>query len=155
MVDVLSKKEFHSLSRVQQQRYAEKVVLKMVGDNSDQGLTLQELRQLTPLSTSTISKYLDVLLAKRCIFKVTRGSIAFYFPNGTSLHALSEKEITVGKKSYVVTLVQNNNGKNIYIQEMETDDIGLRQVVGGILIPFNAATMISSLIRKASKEDIR
>jgi len=152
MIELLSTEEFHSLSRLRQQQYAEKAVMKLIEETGNQGVTLQELRGLTPFSISTISKYLDVLLAKRRIFKVTRGSVAFYFPNGTPLHKLAEQEITVGRKSYVVSLVQNNAGKNLYVQEMEVDNIGLKQVVGGVLIPATAAVSVSSLIKKVAKE---
>ncbi len=147
MTEPISKKEFLSLSRPQQSQYAERMVFNLVETNPEQGVTLQEVRKQTPLSISTISKYLDVLLAKRRIYKVSRGSVAFYFPNGIPLHKITEKEVSAGKKSYRISLIQNHVGKILYIQELETDGIGLKQIVGGINIPVSVGLEVSNLIK--------
>jgi len=152
--EILSEDEFRSLSRMRQSEYAEKVIMKLIEDNPQQGLTLQEVRNRTPFSISTISKYLDVLLAKRRIYKVSRGSIAFYFPNGIPLHQISEKEITGGKTSFRIALVQNNLGRTVYIQELETDSIGLKKVVGGITIPTTYALALSKAINEMMMEKV-
>lgn len=148
MGEVLEKDEFRGLSRTMQAQYAEKAILKMVSANAQQGITMQEIREHTPFAVSTISKYLDVLLAKRRIFKVTRGNVTFYFPNGIPLHQINEQEIEDGKKAFRLSLVQNNLGKMLYIQELELDGIGMKQVVGGITIPVSSAVALSKVIRE-------
>jgi hypothetical protein len=152
--EILSEEEFRSLSRMRQSEYAEKVIMKLIEDTPQQGLTLQEVKNRTPFSISTISKYLDVLLAKRRIYKVSRGSIAFYFPNGIPLHQISEKEITGAKTSFRIALIQNNLGRTVYIQELETDSIGLKKVVGGITIPTTYALALSKAINEMMMEKV-
>ena len=152
MIELLSKEEFRGLSRTRQQEYAEMAIFKLIQDREEGGVTLQELRTATPFAVSTISKYLDVLLAKRQVFKVSRGSVAFYFPNGTPVHEISHKEVNVGKRTYNISLIQNNLGKNVYVQELETDGLGLKRLMGGVMIPIGSALAISALIQKVAKE---
>jgi predicted transcriptional regulator len=153
--EILSAEEIKSLSRARQSEYAEKIIMKLIEKNPEQGLTLQEVRSQTPFSISTISKYLDVLLAKRRIYKVSRGSISFYFPNGIPLHQISEKEVGGEKKSFHIALVQNNLGRSVYIQELEVDNIGLKKVVGGITIPTTFAIALSKAISEMVLENVK
>jgi hypothetical protein len=153
--DVLTPEQFQSLSRVRQQQYAERLILKLIEDAKDDGITQRELRTKTPLSISTISKYADVLLAKRQIYKVARGNMVILYANGTPLHEIDHKDIPVGNKLYSVSLIQNGHGKQIYIQEFETDDIGMKRLAGGIVIPTEAAKEISGVIKRVSEEEAK
>lgn len=153
--EVLSKEQFKTLSRVRQQQYAEKLILKLIEEAKQGGLTQQEIHKKTPFSISTISKYVDVLSAKRQIYKVTRGNLTILFPNGIPLHEITHEDIPIGKKMYSVSLIQNGYGKQIYIQEFETDDIGMKHLAGGIVIPAEAGKTVSNTIRKVAEDNAK
>ena len=68
------------------------------------------------------------------------------------MHEISHKEVDVGKRTYNISLIQNNLGKNVYVQELETDGLGLKRLMGGVMIPIGSALAISALIQKVAKE---
>ena len=149
-MEFISKTEFRNLSRARQQQYAERAVFKLIEENPQNGVTLQELRVQTPFSVSTISKYLDVLLAKRQVYRVTRGNVSIYFPNGTPIHEIESFDVDADKKAYKIALIQDNAGKQIYIQEFEIDGVGMKQLAGGIVVPSFVAQAVARAIQKAS-----
>ena len=153
--EILSQEQFQSLSRIRQQQYAEQLILKLIEDTKNEGITQRELQGKTPFSISTISKYVDVLLAKRQIYKVARGNMIILYANGTPIHEISHKDIPVGDKIYSIAVIENAKGKQIYIQEFETDDIGMKHLAGGIIIPTHAAKALSGVIKMAAEENAK
>lgn len=154
-IDTLTPEQYQGLSRVRQQQYAERLILKLIQDAGPEGIIQTEIRKKSPFAISTISKYVDILLAKRQIFKIAKGNVIILHANGIPLHEIVHKDVQIAKKTYGIALIENGHGREIYIQEYETDEIGMKRLAGGIVIEAGATTQLVSAIEQVSKDTAR
>lgn len=113
--------------------YIQNVILRML-DKSSRGVTVSEVSTLAGFSRPTVSKHLDVLVAIGEAYKVERGNLSIYHRNGKVVHEEDSRSLSTPEKVYTFYVLQNENGKFVYIQEREEDEYKSVRVRGGITI---------------------
>lgn len=148
--DSLSIEEIRGIPMDERGKYIERYLYELVKKQAD-GLTLHDIQQITNLPKSTLSKYLELLFSKRKIFKIKRGRFVLFKPNGKIFHPLLERDLILGEdksgdiKKYRLYLIENPDGRFLYIQEKQIDGNGFEDIIGGIMIPLRG---LSTLIEK-------
>lgn len=153
--DQLRLEEYEKLSKDSKRRYNENYFLSLLEKNEERGLTLNEAEKITAhLSKPTVLKILEKLIAKRQIFKVQRGNLIIYYPNHRPLHPLLNKKLRLGDKNYSFQLIDNPEGLSLFIQEINRDILGIEEISGGIMIPFNAVDKIINELEHIKKKEV-
>lgn len=156
MENKLSLKDINLLSIDERSRYYERYLFELIKRYEKTGLTQKQIEDITGMSINTVSKYLEMLFSKRKAYRVRKGNILIYYPNGKIPHPLMNKDIISldenGKEhKYKIYIIENPDGKFLYIQEKELDNKGFENVVAGILIPESAITAFKEIFSKAEK----
>ena len=113
------------------------------------GITPAYIKKITKINDNTVDKYLYSLFLKRKVYRIKIGNSYKYFPNGRVLHAITDRDITLGDKRYRVYQIRNPDGDFFYLQEKEIDDNGFEEIVGGITIPKEGVMKIIEVMNEA------
>jgi len=135
---LLSAEEIRVLPQDERGKRVESSVLALINANGNRGLTLAEIERATNYPKNTLYKHVELLYAKRKINKIIRGRTGIFYPNGQPYHKAEFKDIIAGKtkdRLFGTRLLENIDGRYLYLQERELDENGFPLDVGGILIP--------------------
>lgn len=130
---MLSAEEVQALKPLERENYVRSVIKKILANNEN-GVMSSEIVQATNLNRITVTKHLEYLCAIREAYKSDRGSGAIYYQNGRLVHPTDCLSVTMGNKIYDFIKLVNAEGKFVFIQEKEQDELRLKTVRGGIMI---------------------
>ena len=101
------------------------------------------------LSQTTVNKHLDYLVATRQIYKKEYSPRnVIYFPNGRLSHPYFEMNIDVPGQRFRISLIENQRGKFLYLQEIQNTPSSGENVTGGIIIKKENAEILANGIFK-------
>lgn len=130
---LLSAEEVQALKPLERENYVRSVIKKILANNEN-GVMASEIVQATSLNRITVTKHLEHLCAIREAYKNDRGSGAIYYQNGRLVHPTDRLSVPIGNKVYDFIKLANAEGKFVFIQEKEQDELRLKIVKGGIMI---------------------
>ena len=114
-----------------------------------EGLTIDELVQLTNHDKKTIEKHLDSLIGLREIYSQKKNKrLALYYPNGTPLHSVARKIVDMGNTYFEISPAIGPKDKLFFhVLEKRVSLLDEDKAEGAILIPLeNIDDFINSLI---------
>lgn len=154
----LSNEELAGLPPVERARYLEGFIFNVL-QNERTGSTPTELEKVTGLSITTISKYLEVLFSKRKLYRVRRGNSITYFTNG-KIHNSIDKRVVITNQSgeakkYRIQMVENPDGEQLYVQEIQPDENGMDRAIAGIMIPRTGISNFKEIFEELSKDEAK
>ena len=130
---MLSAEEVQALKPLERENYVRSVIKKILANNEN-GVMASEIVQATNLNRITVTKHLEYLVAIREAYKSDRGSGAIYYQNGRLVHPTDRLSVPIGNKTYDFIKLENAEGKFVFIQEKEQDELRLTTVKGGIMV---------------------
>jgi hypothetical protein len=130
---MLSAEEVQALKPLERENYVRSVIKKILATN-ESGVMVSEIVQATNLNRITVTKHLEYLVAIREAYKSDRGSGSIYYQNGRLVHPTDRLSVPIGNKIYDFIKLENAEGKFVFIQEKEEDELRLKTVKGGIMI---------------------
>lgn len=149
--------EINALPPEERSRYYERYLFGLIKANDrGVGLTQTEIENMTGLSSNTLSKYLEMLFSKRKVYRIKRGRTLTYFPNGKVLHPIVQRDIIAFddknlEHRYKAYVVDNFDGKFLYLQEKEITEDGFEDVIGGVMIPRSGVEQLSKVLLEADE----
>ncbi len=130
---ILSFNEIKALEPSERERYISQVLLEILS-SQERGVTIAQVAKATLFNRITVAKHLENLVSIREAYKKQRGGVAVYFKNGKLLNAADKVEIRIRDKTYSYYLLDNEEGKFVYIQEKTETPLRSLQTQGGIMI---------------------
>ncbi len=130
---LLSPEEVQALKPLERENYVRSVIKKILASNEN-GVMASEIVQATNLNRITVTKHLEYLVAIREAYKSDRGSGSIYYQNGKLVHPTAQVSVPIGNKVYDFVKLENAEGKFLFIQEKEQDELRLKTVKGGIVV---------------------
>jgi hypothetical protein len=130
---MLSAEEVQALKPLERENYVRSVIKKILATNEN-GVMSSEIVEATNLNRITVTKHLEHLVAIREAYKSDRGSGSIYYQNGKLVHPTDRLSVPIGNKVYDFIKLENAEGKFVFIQEKEQDELRLKTVKGGIMI---------------------
>jgi len=130
---ILSAEEVQALKPLERENYVRSVIKKILAANEN-GVMASEIVEATNLNRITVTKHLEYLVAIREAYKSDRGSGSIYYQNGRLVHPTDRLSVPIGNKVYDFIKLENAEGKFVFIQEKEQDELRLKTVKGGIMI---------------------
>ena len=130
---MLSGEEVQALKPLERENYVRSVIKKILNANEN-GVMSSEIVEATNLNRITVTKHLEYLVAIREAYKSDRGSGSIYYQNGRLVHPTDRLSVPIGNKVYDFIKLENAEGKFVFIQEKEQDELRLKTVKGGIMI---------------------
>lgn len=130
---MLLAEEVQALKPLERENYVRSVIKKILTANEN-GVMASEIVEATKLNRITVTKHLEYLVAIREAYKSDRGSGSIYYQNGRLVHPTDRLSVPIGSKVYDFIKLENAEGKFIFIQEKEQDELRLTTVKGGIMI---------------------
>jgi predicted transcriptional regulator len=151
---ILSQNEIQVLSPQERDFYIRNVILEMLKLNDRQGITVSQIVSVTNFNRMTVSKHLDILVAIGEAYKIQRGNLFIYYKNGKIVHETDVQSVVYSEKNYTFYKLENNEGKFVYIQEKELDEMRVPIVKGGIMINLrDIPNFLTKLAEFSKKED--
>ncbi len=145
---ILSKKEYLGLPPSEQEKYVEKKIKEILKMNQN-GITIQAIVDKTPFTRPTVTKHLERFVSCREGFKRTFGNLYIYFPNSRAVYPDKTISMEIGnKRTFVGTLINNNYGEFIFIEEMGGEGIS----GGGFLVKKEEFIIFKEFIEKVFNE---
>jgi len=132
---MLSAEEVQALKPLERENYVRSVIKKILNANEN-GVMSSEVVEATNLNRITVTKHLEYLVAIREAYKSDRGSGSIYYQNGRLVHPTDRLSVPIGNKVYDFIKLENAEGKFVFIQEKEQDELRLKTVKGGIMIRY-------------------
>ncbi|HUW47440.1 MAG TPA: hypothetical protein VMW36_01685 [Patescibacteria group bacterium] len=132
---MLSAEEVQALKPLERENYVRSVIKKILNTNEN-GVMSSEIVEATNLNRITVTKHLEYLVAIREAYKSDRGSGSIYYQNGRLVHPTDRLSVPIGNKVYDFIKLENAEGKFVFIQEKEQDELRLKTVKGGIMIRY-------------------
>ena len=122
-LQILPKKEYLGLPPSEQEKYVEKVIKKILKLHKN-GITIPEIVNKTPFARPTVTKHLERLVSCREGFKRKFSNLYLYFPNGSAVYPDKIINLEIeNKRKFVGTLINNNYGEFIFIEEVGGEGI--------------------------------
>lgn len=151
---ILTQDEIQVLSPQERDFYIRNVILEMLNLNRRQGITVSQIVSATNFNRMTVSKHLDILVAIGEAYKIQRGNLFIYYKNGKIVHEMDVQSVAYSEKNYTFYKLENNEGKFVYIQEKEFDEMRVPHVKGGIMINMrDIPNFLTKLTEFSKKED--
>jgi|SRR5438552_1068566 len=144
-------KEIRGLAPRERDTYIENVILRLL-ENSPKGVTVSDVATHTRYSRPTVSKHLDVLVATGEAYRVERGNLSIFYKNGKILDEVDSNSVSTPEKTYTFYLLENEDGRFLYIQEKELDEHMSSRVRGGITISLKDIPEVISKIQGISDQ---
>jgi hypothetical protein len=134
--DRLTPQDIKDIPLTERGKYVEAYLSTLIHANKERGLAPTEIENLTGFPKNTLYKYLELLFSKGEIYRVKRGRAIIFYPNGRIFHPLHERDMVFDNKKYRISLIENPDGRHVYLQEKDIDENGFEDVVRGIMLPY-------------------
>lgn len=147
-IQILTKKEYLGLPPSEQEKYVEKKIKEILKAQIN-GVTIQLIVDKTPFTRPTVTKHLERFVSCREGFKRKFGNVFLYFPNSRAVYP--DKTVSMelsGKRKFTGTLINNNYGEYIFIEEIGGEGIS----GGGFLVKREEFIMFKDFINQLSSE---
>ena len=133
-VKLLAKETVLRMPPQERERYYERVINEILIANK-QGATASEVSRCTGFAERTIRNHLEILTARGETYVIIRGNTSFYYIRDT----IQGEKLTIKSKTrlgvqYIVTDLENFDGKFYYIQQKEMDEYRALRVKGSLMI---------------------
>ncbi|MDD5111116.1 MAG: hypothetical protein PHG85_01065 [Candidatus Altiarchaeota archaeon] len=120
---ILPPEKYRSLSPQDQEEYVARKIEEILMINTN-GVTISDVSLNTPFTRPTIIKHLEKIVATRKGYKIRRGRLSMYFPNGRVVHPEGQIETkTDTGNQYRATFLNNNFGEFIYIEDLTPNTV--------------------------------
>ncbi len=146
--EILEKEAFKTLPAKGKEEYMGNL-LKKILDLNPEGITISQIREATGFTYSTIWHHLEILSCTAQGKKISHGNVDVYFPVGDRSHL---NEYSKGKVHYVISQVENNEGRFVYIHEKRENRLGNQSVCKGISIPVEIVDDVINEFKKIKKK---
>ena len=137
--NILSNEELKALRPKERGRYVESLILNVVNEKRD--FTISELIAKTGLARVTLMKHLDNLVLQQQILKQERGlgriTIGFYKKAGSVAKKEEFRSTSDPSIAYSFFVLDNDDQRQICIQQKEEDEYRNFKVKGAITISFD------------------
>lgn len=130
---ILSPEEIRVLKPSEREEYI-RALMRSILTLNENGVMVSEVVDATNLNRITVSKHLEHLVAIREAYKKDRGIGAVYFKNGRLVHPTDRFTMTIKNKLYDFVKLENAEGRFIFMQEKEQDELRRITIKGGIMI---------------------
>ncbi len=127
--------------------YIQNVVLRVLEKNR-RGVTISEVSTKTGFSRPTVAKHLDILVAIGEAYKTERGNLSIFYKNGKVVHEIVVTGVSTPDRTYTFYMLENEEGRYLYIQEKEVDEFRSVKVRGGVMI---SLTDLPTILRTAEE----
>jgi hypothetical protein len=132
---ILSPEEIRALKPNEREDYIRDLIRSILTMN-ESGVLISEVVEATNLNRITVTKHLEHLVAIREAYKKDRGTGAVYYKNGKLVHPTDRFAMNISNKIYDFVQLENAEGRFIFIQEKEQNELRLVTIKGGIMIRF-------------------
>ena len=132
---MLSPEEIQALKPHEREDYI-RALTKNILSMNENGVMVAEVVEATNLNRITVTKHLEHLVAIREAYKKDRGTGAVFFKNGRLVHSTDRYTTNIHNKIYDFILLENAEGRFVFIQEKEQNELRLVTVKGGIMIRY-------------------
>lgn len=118
------------------------------------GLTIDEIVELTDLTRKTVEKHLKTLCNLREVYSIKKGKrMTLFFPNGKPLWGVGSKRFEWGNTIFEVTLARGFNEKLFFhILEKRYSILDGEKPEGGILLPVEGIYEFTKELEKLAKK---
>lgn len=118
------------------------------------GLTIDEIVELTDLTRKTVEKHLKTLCNLREVYSIKKGKrMTLFFPNGKPLWGVGSKRFEWGNTIFEVTLARGFNEKLFFhILEKRYSILDGEKPEGGILLPVEGIFEFTKELEKLAKK---
>lgn len=131
--NLVSNEELQSLRPKDRDQYVQKLTLEILEINP-QGVTVSEIADQTKINRNTVASHMKTLVAIREAYAINRGNLSIFYKNGKVVHARSTEHRFPNDRFYKFYRLENEQGKFVYIQERQLDELRAIKVRGGIMI---------------------
>jgi DNA-binding transcriptional ArsR family regulator len=152
--NVLPYAEIKGFAPRQRDTYIQNVILRIL-ELKPKGVTISDVAKFTGYSRPTVSKHLDVLVAIGESYKVPKGNLSIFYKNGKIVDEVDSNSISTPEKTYTFYVLQNDDGKFLYIQEKELDEFRAVKVRGGVTINMKDLPMVLKKIDELGKLGVK
>jgi hypothetical protein len=129
-----SMNEIKHLPADEQKEFCRSIIAEVLKNNPN-GLSANQIAEITNFDSKTVRKHLEYLVAIRDAYRAEYGDrFTLYFPNGTLAHAISNNTYRVGDKYYSFKLIKNSFGEFIFVQEKTKDEFNRYTTLGGLVV---------------------
>lgn len=130
---MLSPEEIKALKPRERENHI-RALTKNILSMNENGVMVSEVAVATGLNRITVTKHLEHLVAIREAYRKDRGTGAVYYKNGRLVHSTDRFTMNINNKIYDFILLENAEGRFVFIQEKEQDELRLVTIKGGIMI---------------------
>jgi DNA-binding transcriptional ArsR family regulator len=131
--EIITQDELQNLRPKDRDECVQKLLLQILELNN-QGVTIAELAEQIRINRNTLSSHMKTLVAIREAYELNRGRLSMFYKNGKVVHARSTEYKSPNDRFYRFYRLDNDQGKFIYIQERQLDELRATKVRGGIMI---------------------
>lgn len=144
---LLSSEEIRALKPNEREDHIRNLMKNILSANEN-GVMVSEVVDATNLNRITVTKHLEHLVSIREAYKKDRGIGAVYYKNGRLVQPTDRFSIDMGNKIYDFVKLENAEGRFIFIQEKEQDELRLETIRGGIMIRFEDFSQFMTGLQK-------
>ncbi len=149
---IFEDREVRAMPPSERNAYNEKTIEKILDMNTNRGISVEDVFKATNFDRRTISKHLELLVARRIAYKTIQGNTMLYYKNGRLIHHIFKKDIDLGKRSFSFKALFDGNEVLIYIQENKKSPIGIIEEGGGIIVPLKHLEEFTSCVANIESE---
>lgn len=115
---IMNAKKYRGLSPLKQEEYLERKIREIVNMNSH-GVTIPDITQNTPFTRASVIKHLEKMVSSRDAYKIRRGRMSIYYPNGRVVHPEDTciTDTSSGSR-YRATFLNNDFGEFIFLEDL-------------------------------------
>ncbi len=144
----MSKQRYLGLPPAEQEKYVEKKIKELLHKNQF-GITISDIMTKTPFTRPTVIKHLECLVSCREGYKIKRGNVSVYYPNGKVVYPEKQVKVEItNNRSFTATLLENNFGNFVFIEENGGEGI----TGGGFMVKRDEFPIFKELVELISKK---
>lgn len=148
--------DYESLSSSDKKIVTRNQIRRVVRRHGKDGLTVQEVAEVTDLSESTVRKHLETLCKLREVYKQKKNQkLHLYYPNGKPLHSVGSKRIEDPNTDTIleVKVAQGRDDKLLFhILEKRYSLLDGEKTEGGIIFPIDQLDDLTDKLRELEQE---
>jgi DNA-binding transcriptional ArsR family regulator len=130
-VKMFSIEELEQLSSKRKESHISRIIKELLRKTPN-GITVSQIKETLKVSRNTIEKHLTELVAMNFAYRKFIAPTFLYYPNSRTMHPISESDFD--DKKYSFFLLENDDGRFVYIQEKKRDTLNALHLSGGILV---------------------
>lgn len=150
----LSKEQFGRLNPEVKELMVREAVRQAIRENGSDGLSVEEIIQLTSHSRRAIQKHLEVLIGLREVYSQKKNKqLTLYFPNGKPLHSINKKRLELNNNIYEISVNQGRKDRLFFhILEKRYSILEGEVAEGAILMPIEFVEKFINELKEIKNE---